>query len=219
MPPRPTTSATGQGLLTAIATEGYDGLAAATAATWDETASFLEVGVAYVRYAVAHPGPLRRHVPAGSRRIPRIPELVRASAASAAMLYGPVGSVAAVDGDDAARRIAGTAAWALVHGIATLWLQGSLRGGPIDDPEALTRAAAAAPLRADGRLRTPSATQSIQTRSWLSGSSIGDEMNRTCGASSNWPPCGVFAGMTQTSPFLTGRVTPPTVTSPVPSRT
>ena len=61
---------------------------------------------------------------------------------SAAMLYGPVGSVAAVDGDDAARRIAGTAAWALVHGIATLWLQGSLRGGPIDDPEALTRAAA-----------------------------------------------------------------------------
>ena len=30
---------------------------------------------------------------------------------------------------------------------------------------------------------------------------------------------GVFAGMTQTSPFLTGRVTPPTVTSPVPSST
>ena len=27
--------------------------------------------------------------------------------------------------------------------------------------------------------------QSSQTRSWLSGSSIGDEMNRTCGASSN----------------------------------
>ena len=59
------------------------------------------------------------------------------------MLYGPVGSVAAVDGDDAARRVAGIAAWALVHGIATLWLQGSLRGGPMDDPEGLTRAAAA----------------------------------------------------------------------------
>jgi hypothetical protein len=51
--------------------------------------------------------------------------------------------VADVDGNEAARRVAGTAAWALVHGIATLWLQGSLRGGPIDDPEALTRAAAA----------------------------------------------------------------------------
>ncbi len=73
---------------------------------------------------------------------PDDPELIRASSASAAMLYGPVGSVAPVDDDEDARRIAGTAAWALVHGIATLWLQGSLRGGPIDDPEALTRAAA-----------------------------------------------------------------------------
>ena len=60
------------------------------------------------------------------------------------MLYGPVETVATVDEGAAARRIAATAAWALVHGIATLWLQGSLRdepGGPID-PEALTRAAA-----------------------------------------------------------------------------
>jgi AcrR family transcriptional regulator len=129
------------GLLTAIATEGYAGLAAATADRWAETASFLEVGVAYVRYAVDHPG----HFAVMFR--PDLvdvddPELVRASAASAAMLYGPVGSVAPVDGDDPARRIAATAAWALVHGIATLWLQGSLRGGPDDDPENLTRAAA-----------------------------------------------------------------------------
>jgi len=129
------------GLLTAIATEGYDGLAAATAATWAETSSFLEVGVAYVRYAVAHPG----HFAVMFRPDlvdPDDPELARARSASAAMLYGPVGSVATVEGDEGARRIAGTAAWALVHGLATLWLQGGLRGGPIDDPEALTRAAA-----------------------------------------------------------------------------
>ncbi len=133
-----------EGLLTAIATEGYDGLAAATAATWAETGSFLEVGVAYVRYAVTHPG----HFAVMFR--PDLvdtadPELVRASAASAAMLYGPVDSVAPVEGDPAARRIAATAAWALVHGIATLWLQGSLRGeaaAATSDPEALTRAAA-----------------------------------------------------------------------------
>lgn len=133
-----------QGLLTAIATEGYDGLAATTAATWAATGSFLEVGVAYVRYAVTHPG----HFAVMFRPElvdPEDPELVRARSASAAMLYGPVDSVAMVDGDAAARRIAATAAWALVHGIATLWLQGSLRGEPdgrIDDPEALTRAAA-----------------------------------------------------------------------------
>lgn len=131
-----------RGLLTAIATEGYDGLAAATAATWDETGSFLEVGVAYVRYAVGHPGHFRVMF-RPDLVDPVDPELARASSASAAMLYGPVGSVAAVEGDDAARRVAGIAAWALVHGIATLWLQGSLRGGPVDDPEALTRAAAA----------------------------------------------------------------------------
>jgi AcrR family transcriptional regulator len=130
-----------KGLLTAIATEGYDGLAAATSATWAETSSFLEVGVAYVRYAVTHPG----HFAVMFRPDlvdPEDPELVRASSASAGMLYGPVGSVADVGGDEDARRVAGTAAWGLVHGIATLWLQGSLRGGPIDDPEALTRAAA-----------------------------------------------------------------------------
>jgi AcrR family transcriptional regulator len=129
------------GLLTAIATEGYDGLAAATADAWAATGSFLEVGVAYVRYAVSHPG----HFEVMFRPDlvdPDDPDLVRATAASAAMLYGPVGSVAQVDGDERARRIAGTAAWSLVHGIATLWLQGSLRGGPIDDPEELTRATA-----------------------------------------------------------------------------
>ena len=130
------------GLLTAIATEGYDGLAAATAAAWKETGSYLEVGVAYVRYAVAHPG----HFAVMFRPDlvdPGDPELLRASAASAAMLYGPLDSVGGVDRDDVARRVAATAAWGLVHGIATLWLQGSLRDGPIDDPEALTRAAAA----------------------------------------------------------------------------
>lgn len=129
------------GLLTAIATEGYEGLAATTSATWTETESFLEVGVAYVRFAVTH----QAHFAVMFR--PDIvdvadPELVNASAASAAMLYGPVGSVAPVDGDVTARRTAAIAAWGLVHGIATLWLQGSLRDGPIDDPEALTRAAA-----------------------------------------------------------------------------
>ena len=132
-----------QGLLTAIATEGYDGLAAATAATWAETASFLEVGVAYVRYAVTHPGHFA--VMFRPELVDRTdPELVRASTASAAMLYGPVDSVAKVEGDAERRRIAATAAWALVHGIATLWLQGSLRvdAGPMGDPETLTRAAA-----------------------------------------------------------------------------
>src|SRR3990170_3155737 len=103
--------------LDTIATEGYEGLAATTAATWQETGSFLEVGVAYVRFAVTHPG----HFAVMFRPDlvdPDDPELARAMSASAAMLYGPVESVTEVQGDATARRVAATAAWALVHGIA-----------------------------------------------------------------------------------------------------
>lgn len=129
------------GLLTAIAIEGYDGLATVTRAAWETTRSYLEVGVAYVRYATTHPGQFavmfRPDLVRGDD-----PELARATAASAAMLHGPLDDLALVPGDAAERRIAATAAWGLVHGIATLWLQGSLRDGPVSDPEDLTRAAA-----------------------------------------------------------------------------
>src|SRR5215207_4165212 len=69
------------GLLTAIATEGFDGLAEATAEAWTATSSFLEVGVAYVRYAVSHPG----HFAVMFRPDlldPQDPELVRARGVS-----------------------------------------------------------------------------------------------------------------------------------------
>ena len=42
------------GLLTALATEGYDLLAAELAEEWAVTHSFLEQGVAYVRFAIRH---------------------------------------------------------------------------------------------------------------------------------------------------------------------
>ncbi len=129
------------GLLTAIAIEGYDGLAAATRDAWEGARSYLEVGVAYVRYATSHPGHFAVMFRPDLVRSDD-PELARASGASAAMLYGPLDDMAIVGGDEVDRRIAATAAWGLVHGIAVLWLQGSLRGGPIDDPEELTRAAA-----------------------------------------------------------------------------
>jgi AcrR family transcriptional regulator len=129
------------GLLTAIAVEGYDGLAQATGAAWQDTQSFLEVGVAYVGYATTHPGHFAVMFRPDLVRADD-PELVRASAASAALLYGPLEHLGLTPDDIQERRIAATAAWGLVHGIATLWLQGSLRDAPIDDPLALTRAAA-----------------------------------------------------------------------------
>jgi AcrR family transcriptional regulator len=121
------------GLLTAIAADGYRLLADQLGAVWEERHDFLEVGVAYVRFAVEH----RAHFEVMYRpELLRVddPDLVAARARSAAMLYGPAAGVtdrSAVD--------AGVAAWSLVHGLATLWLHGLLPEAAGDDPEALAR--------------------------------------------------------------------------------
>jgi AcrR family transcriptional regulator len=115
------------GLLTAVAVEGYRLLAEELEQTQRETRSFLEVGVAYVRFAVTH----RAHFEVMFRTElydADDPELREARAATAALLYGTTQAT-----DDQ------VAAWALVHGIADLWLNGSLPPRLGDDPEAITR--------------------------------------------------------------------------------
>jgi AcrR family transcriptional regulator len=123
------------GLLTAVATDGYRMLAEELAAAARERKSFLEVGVAYVRFAVTH----RAHFEVMYR--PELyhaddPELRAARATSARELYG----TARADKDQI---VAGVAAWSLVHGIATLWLNGNLPAQLGDDPEEITRVVAA----------------------------------------------------------------------------
>src|SRR5919202_2720315 len=77
------------GLLTAIAAEGYDLLAAALREAEERTGSYLEMGVAYVHFAVTH----RAHFEVMFR--PELyhaddPTVVTARAAARALLYGPV---------------------------------------------------------------------------------------------------------------------------------
>jgi AcrR family transcriptional regulator len=128
------------GLLTAIAGEGFDLLADELNAAFEATGSFLEVGVAYVGFAVRH----RAHFEVMFR-----PELLRAddkALASARQrsrqaLYGPLGSVPRDGSVDSLR--AGVAAWALVHGLATLYLEGNLPPALGNDPEAIAREVAA----------------------------------------------------------------------------
>jgi AcrR family transcriptional regulator len=129
-----------RGLLTAVATEGFALLAEALELTWNESHSFLEVGVAYVRFAIDH----RAHFEVMFR-----PDLLRESDAdlldaqrrTRALLYGPAATV--TDGEGHADpRTPAVAAWSLVHGLATLWLAGNLAHDFGDDPEALTRAVA-----------------------------------------------------------------------------
>jgi AcrR family transcriptional regulator len=130
------------GLLTALAAEGYRLLGEALAEAQREHRSFLEVGVAYVRFAVTHrahfevmfqPALLRADDPA----------LQDAKRRTAALLYGTAEA-------DEQQIVAGVAAWSLVHGLATLWLNGNLPPRLGDDPAAITRVVAAH-LRVRGR--------------------------------------------------------------------
>lgn len=134
------------GLLTALAAEGYDLLADVLIAAQQRSGQFLEVGVAYVRFAIEH----RAHFEVMYR--PDLyhatdPAVQAARARAGAALYRGVDSVPdRRAGPDA--RLAGVAAWSLVHGFATLWLHGALPAGLGEDPETAARAVAGVLFRA-----------------------------------------------------------------------
>ena len=146
-----------RGLLTVLATDGYRRLAAELEATWQGTESFLEVGVAYVRFAITN----RAHFEVMFR--PELvhggdPALAEARTASASRLYGPLET--AGPGDESwDPRSGAIAAWSLVHGFATLWLNGVLPPGVGDDPDAAARRIASylfRPMADRHRTATPS---------------------------------------------------------------
>lgn len=128
------------GLLTALAAEGFRLLAEETRQAYEETGSFLEAGVAYVRFALDHPGHFDVMFRPGLYRADDV-ELQAARQLSAQQLYPPAAAMV-TDEDESTARAAGLAAWALVHGLASLALNGALPGGWEDDPEALTRVVA-----------------------------------------------------------------------------
>jgi AcrR family transcriptional regulator len=126
-----------RGLLTALGTEGFGRLARELERAWADSGSFLEVGVAYVRFALAN----RPYFEVMYR--PELlhvadPALAEARAAAARLLYGPLEAVSAAD-PTFDRNDAAIAAWSLVHGLATLWLSGNLPALAGDEPEAAAR--------------------------------------------------------------------------------
>jgi AcrR family transcriptional regulator len=128
------------GLLTAVAEEGFELLADAVRDAQTRSGDFVEVGVAYVRFAIEH----RAHFEVMYR-----PELYRADDVglreaqqrAAEILYGGVRSVSE-DASGADILVGGVAAWSLVHGFATLWLHEVLPPALGKDVEAAARAVA-----------------------------------------------------------------------------
>lgn len=118
------------GLLVALAAEGYRLLGEALTEA-QERGSFLEVGVAYVEFALAHPAHFDVMYQPGLYDVSD-PELREAKAGMAALLYG----TADVDAEQLA---AGVAAWSIVHGLVTLWRNGNVPPALGSDPLEVTR--------------------------------------------------------------------------------
>jgi AcrR family transcriptional regulator len=119
------------GLLTAVAADGYRMLGGEMTDAVASGGTFLDIGIAYVRFALAR----RAHFDVMFR--PELydaddEELTAARAVTARLLYG--------EGDvDAARTADGVAAWSLVHGFAMLWINGNVPDQLGNDPEAVAR--------------------------------------------------------------------------------
>jgi AcrR family transcriptional regulator len=125
------------GLLTAVAVQGFCLLADALVEARRQTGDFLEVGVAYVGFAVEHPA----HFAVMFR--PELyrtndPELVAAKARAGESLYRGVAPFTSSEPGTVSQDAA-LAAWSLVHGFSTLWLSGSLPEGLSADPRQAAR--------------------------------------------------------------------------------
>jgi AcrR family transcriptional regulator len=108
------------GLLTAIAAEGYELLGDVLERARDQ-GGFLDVGLAYVRFAVEHPAHFQVMFQPTLYR-PHDPAVAAAKTRTSAALYGSAAT--ARSGQPAAQ--VGLAGWCLMHGLATLWLAGNL---------------------------------------------------------------------------------------------
>jgi AcrR family transcriptional regulator len=125
------------GLFAAIATEGFRLAATAIRPTATGPDAFLKGGMAYVMFAITHPG----HYEVMFR--PDLygdddPHLIEARDEAFALLYDSARtSVAAPTTQDVTGVV--VAGWSMSHGLATLWRTGNLRGRIGDDPAQVAR--------------------------------------------------------------------------------
>ncbi len=133
-----------EALLAAVATQGFDGLrdvlSVADAAGPTDRALVAQA-VAYVRYALENPALFRLMF--GSRRLGTHPELAAAGEAAYAVLAARVAAEAPANIDREARALG---CWSLVHGLASLFLDGRISDKTKASDGDLTRRVAEAML-------------------------------------------------------------------------
>lgn len=113
-----------EGVLSALATQGFGWLAEQLSRTREDGGGFLDLGVAYVDFAVEHPAHFQVMF-APTLLDETHPGLAAARGLAFAELTGGVDQLVATQRtDDAAAAV--IAGWSLVHGLATLALSGNL---------------------------------------------------------------------------------------------
>jgi AcrR family transcriptional regulator len=122
-------------MLAALAALGFEAFAKAMQEAAHETPEpFSAMGLAYVRFAVTHPGMFRLMFGPAVADRSRSPELQAAIAKATQMFDRGMNARTDVTGDVG---VAALRSWAMVHGLAMLVLDGMLPGY---DPEELARA-------------------------------------------------------------------------------
>lgn len=128
-------------MLTALAVQGFEAFAQALEkAAEGASEPFAEMGIAYVEFAVQRPGMFRLMFGPAVADRSRSPELLQAIAASTRLFESALKSSPHTAPADP---VAGLRAWAGVHGLATLAIDGML---PQYDPVMLARALAKKPV-------------------------------------------------------------------------
>jgi AcrR family transcriptional regulator len=128
------------GLLAAMAVDGFRMLGERLTEVLEETGSFLEVAVAYVEFAVEHRAHVEVMFSTDLYDATRA-EVVEARAMATQALERGIRTLPP-EAVGPRPRVAGLAAWSLVHGLAQLWLGGALRTEDGEDLAATVRAVA-----------------------------------------------------------------------------
>jgi AcrR family transcriptional regulator len=153
------------GVLTAIATEGFELLAAATGAAAEQSGSLIEGGIAYIRFAVEHPA----HYEVMFR--PDLyhqddENLITARAAGANVLFDAVRNSLGPHATEEETVGGVIAAWSFAHGFASLWSAGNIPAPPGSNPADLARRTATAFVQlATSGTPAPAAKRKLDRRS------------------------------------------------------